>query len=51
MPDGTYEFVPNGAMMFTFIFNIIVFIWMVQFIIGCQHMVIAGAISAYYFAR
>lgn len=31
--------------------NIIAFIWFTQFIFGCQHFVIAGTISKWYFAR
>lgn len=31
--------------------NLIAFIWFTQFIFGCQHFVIAGTISKWYFAR
>lgn len=31
--------------------NLVAFIWFTQFIYGCQHFVIAGTISKWYFAR
>ncbi|RZB40218.1 choline transporter-like protein 1, partial [Asbolus verrucosus] len=46
-----YEYTPNMVMLFTIWFHFVMCIWMEQFIIGCQHMVISGAVSAYYFAR
>ncbi|KAJ3662587.1 hypothetical protein Zmor_006928 [Zophobas morio] len=46
-----YEYVPNGVMIFTWFFHIVICLWMAQFIVGCQHMVISGAVSAYYFSR
>ncbi|XP_056632057.1 choline transporter-like protein 1 [Diorhabda sublineata] len=38
-------------MKFTRWYNFIAMLWMVQFIIGCQHMIIAGAVSIWYFKR
>ncbi|RZC39006.1 choline transporter-like protein 1, partial [Asbolus verrucosus] len=32
-------------------YNLLAMLWMCQFVIGCQHMVLAGAISHWYFAR
>ncbi|EFA01113.1 choline transporter-like protein 1 [Tribolium castaneum] len=46
-----YEYTPNVAILFTMFFHIVICLWMWQFIIGCQHMVISGAVSSYYFAR
>lgn len=34
-----------------FYFNIVCYIWFVNFIIGCQNFVIAGTISKWYFTR
>ncbi|KAL7012090.1 hypothetical protein ACKWTF_014622 [Chironomus riparius] len=34
-----------------FYLNLFTFIWFTQFIIGCQHFVIAGTISRWYFTR
>lgn len=31
--------------------NLFAMFWMCQFVIGCQHMVIAGAVSKWYFTR
>lgn len=38
-------------MKFTRIYNILIFFWIIQFIIACQHMVVAGAVSSWYFTR
>jgi solute carrier family 44 protein 1 (choline transporter-like protein) len=46
-----YDYFPNHAMLFTIFFHCVICIWVFQLIIGCQQMVIAGAVSAYYFAR
>ncbi|XP_057661357.1 choline transporter-like protein 1 isoform X2 [Diorhabda carinulata] len=41
----------DAWMKFTRWYNFIAMLWMVQFIIGCQHMIIAGAVSIWYFKR
>lgn len=33
------------------VLNIIAFIWFSQFLIGCQHFVVAGTVSKWYFTR
>lgn len=38
-------------MQFTRIYNISIFVWIIQFIIACQHIVVAGAITNWYFTR
>ncbi|KAJ8919637.1 hypothetical protein NQ315_006163 [Exocentrus adspersus] len=41
----------NMWMKITRWYNFFALLWMVQFVIGCQHMVIAGAVSTWYFTR
>lgn len=45
------ELVQDSAMMAAYCFNAIAFLWFTQFIIGCQHFIIAGAVSQWYFAK
>jgi solute carrier family 44 protein 1 (choline transporter-like protein) len=44
--DGSVqvEFREDGGVIFARIINLIAFIWFTQFILGCQHFVIAGKI-------
>jgi solute carrier family 44 (choline transporter-like protein), member 1 len=51
--DGTkkVEFHKDGGMAAAQVVNFIAFIWFTQFILGCQHFVIGGTISKWYFAR
>ncbi|XP_037037855.1 choline transporter-like protein 1 [Bradysia coprophila] len=44
-------FEKNWVMKFTYCLNYFVFFWFVQFIVGCQHFVIAGTVSQWYFTR
>jgi solute carrier family 44 (choline transporter-like protein), member 1 len=48
---GTIKFIQDKAMMTTRWVNFVAFLWFTQFIIGCQHFVIAGAVSQWYFAK
>lgn len=32
-------------------YNVITLFWMSQFIIGCQHMVVAGSVAKWFFTR
>lgn len=41
----------DSWMKFTRWYNFLAMLWMVQFVIGCQHMIIAGAVSIWYFKR
>ncbi|KAF5305607.1 hypothetical protein FQR65_LT07687 [Abscondita terminalis] len=41
----------NGIINFTRWLNIFVMLWMVQFIYGCQNMILAGAVCKWYFTR
>lgn len=44
-------FETNWIIEFTYWLNYFVFFWFVQFIVGCQHFVIAGTVSQWYFTR
>ena len=41
----------DGAMKFTRWYNLFGLFWFIQFVVGCQHMVIAGAVSKWFFTR
>ncbi|XP_065201415.1 choline transporter-like protein 1 [Planococcus citri] len=49
--NGVVEYEKNDLMNFAAIFNVLVVWWIVQFVIGCQNMVIAGATATWYFTR
>ncbi|XP_045462805.1 choline transporter-like protein 1 [Harmonia axyridis] len=48
---GIFHYEKNDWMRVTRWQNIFAMLWMAQFLIGCQHMVIAGAVSFWYFTR
>ncbi|KAL7012087.1 hypothetical protein ACKWTF_014619 [Chironomus riparius] len=41
----------SSVLLATHILNTIGFIWFTQFIFGCQHFIIAGTVSKWYFSR
>lgn len=41
----------DQLMKFARVYNILVLLWVIEFIIGCQHMVIAGSVSTWFFTR
>ncbi|CAG9855650.1 unnamed protein product [Phyllotreta striolata] len=46
-----YQYKKDGWMKFTRWYNFFAMLWMAQFAIGCQHMIIAGAVGIWYFKR
>ncbi|CAH1108165.1 unnamed protein product [Psylliodes chrysocephalus] len=46
-----YQYKKDGWMKFTRWYNFFAMLWMTQFAIGCQHMIIAGAVAIWYFKR
>lgn len=38
-------------MKFSRVYNVLVLLWVIEFIIACQHMVIAGSVATWYFTR
>jgi solute carrier family 44 protein 1 (choline transporter-like protein) len=51
--DGIFQarYEQDAGMGIAAVLNFIAFLWFTQFIFGCQHFVIAGTISKWYFAR
>lgn len=41
----------NGFILTARVLNIVGFVWFTQFLIGCQHFIIAGTVSKWYFTR
>ncbi|XP_074034982.1 choline transporter-like protein 1 [Leptinotarsa decemlineata] len=48
---GVYYYEKDDWMKLTRWYNFFAMLWMAQFMIGCQHMIIAGAVSVWYFKR
>lgn len=48
---GDVMFKQDTLTIFTSWYTLFSMLWIVQFLYGCQHMVIAGAIAVWYFAR
>ncbi|XP_044269021.1 choline transporter-like protein 1 isoform X2 [Tribolium madens] len=46
-----YYYEKDKWMKITRWYNVLAMLWMCQFVIGCQHMVIAGTVSDWYFTR
>lgn len=38
-------------MKFSRVYNVLVLLWVIEFIIGCQHMIIAGSVATWFFTR
>ncbi|XP_066148514.1 choline transporter-like protein 1 [Euwallacea fornicatus] len=49
--ENIYYFKKDGFMETAKVVNFFAMLWMIQFVIGCQHMVIAGAVAKWYFTR
>lgn len=45
------KYVKDSTILVTRWYNVFVLFWVSQFIIGCQHMVIAGAVATWFFTR
>ncbi|XP_065351006.1 choline transporter-like protein 1 [Cloeon dipterum] len=46
-----FNYKKDGAMMVTRWYNLLAMFWITQFVIACQHMSVAGAVSFWYFSR
>ncbi|XP_050526214.1 choline transporter-like protein 1 isoform X2 [Daktulosphaira vitifoliae] len=44
-------FKKDMLMKFARVYNVLVLLWVIEFIIGCQHMIIAGAVATWFFTR
>ncbi|KAB0790913.1 hypothetical protein PPYR_02713 [Photinus pyralis] len=49
--SGQIVFYKNGLYHFIRWYNLFIMLWMIQFIYGCQNMIIAGTVSRWYFTR
>ncbi|CAG9816336.1 unnamed protein product [Phaedon cochleariae] len=49
--SGFYQYQMNNFMVFTLLFNFWMAFWSIQFVIGIQYMVIAGAVATWYFSK
>ncbi|KAF6202777.1 hypothetical protein GE061_003180 [Apolygus lucorum] len=47
----SFYYKKSFAMKFTRWYNLMGVFWMTQFVIGCQHMVIAGSVATWFFTR
>ena len=51
-PDTTYvKFEPNSFMFGMRFYHILGGLWITQFCIACQHLVIAGSVAGWYFTK
>jgi len=46
-----YHYKKDGFMEAAKVVNLFAMLWMVQFIIGCQHLIVANAVSRWFFTR
>ncbi|XP_022907847.2 choline transporter-like protein 1 [Onthophagus taurus] len=46
-----FVYLADTPMKIARFWNFFLMLWMCQFVIGCQHMVLAGAVSTWYFTR
>lgn len=47
----TYAYVGNGVIAFTVLLSCLTALWMFNFIVDCQHMIIAGSVARWFFTR
>lgn len=45
------KYVKDSTMKVTRWYNLLALFWFSQFLVGCQHMVIAGAVAMWFFTR
>ncbi|ETN64441.1 ctl transporter [Anopheles darlingi] len=49
--NNSARYEKDSTMLLTRWYNLLAFLWFAQFVIGCQHMVIAGAVAGWFFTR
>ncbi|XP_067839716.1 choline transporter-like protein 1 [Heptranchias perlo] len=49
--EGYVEFKVSGPLQYTWIYHLVGLIWVSEFILACQQMIVAGAVVTYYFTR
>ena len=51
-PVSSYvKFVPDSLMYWMRWYHVMGFLWITQFCIACQHLVIAGSVAGWYFTK
>lgn len=45
------EYMKDRTMIVARWYNVLAFLWLTQFVIACQHIVIAGAVATWFFSR
>lgn len=45
------KYMKNATIKVTRWYNVLALFWMTQFVIGCQHIVIAGSVATWFFTR
>lgn len=49
--NASGRYIKDSTMKVTRWYNLLALFWMSQFVIGCQHMIIAGAVATWFFTR
>uniref|UniRef100_A0AAR5PP27 Choline transporter-like protein n=1 Tax=Dendroctonus ponderosae TaxID=77166 RepID=A0AAR5PP27_DENPD len=49
--QDSHSYVMNPVMIASIVLNIVVYLWICQFLMGIQYMIIAGAVCKWYFCR
>lgn len=49
--SGYVEFTKDSFWFWIQVYHIFGLLWLANFFVACQHMVIAGAVAGWYFAR
>lgn len=49
--EKSFDYVMSAGDMFINWYNVVGVLWIIQFVIGCQHMIIAGCVATWFFAR
>lgn len=50
-PNQNLYYKKDFAMKFARVYDLFMLFWLIQFCIGCQHMVIAGSVATWFFTR
>lgn len=51
LDPGYLEYKMDGIMSIAIFYALVVYIWVSEFIIGCQYMIISGGVAAWFFTR
>ena len=48
---GFVQYIPDSFLFWMRFYHLFGLLWIAQFVIACQHMIIAGAVAGWYFSR